>query len=192
MRWKQALCAVALVIFTATFATAQTTGQIIGTVADPQGAVLPGVTVTATSPQLQGERTAVTDSTGTFRIPSLPPGVYTVKVTLSGFQDLTQENVTVSLDKTANLGLKMQLAGVSASINVSAQSPVIDTTSAAGGVTVDQAMMQKLPVARNFYATAQFAPGVTSDAVGPTMLGSSGAENKYIIDGIDATGIATG
>src|SRR5690242_21575360 len=107
MRWKQAFCAVALVVSTATLAMAQTTGQIIGTVADPQGAVLPGVTVTATSPQLQGERTAVTDSTGTFRIPSLPPGNYTVKVTLSGFQDLTQENVTVSLDKTANLGLKM-------------------------------------------------------------------------------------
>src|SRR5262249_32933641 len=150
--WLAAL----LAVVTSSFASAQTTGQIIGTVADPQGAVLPGVTVSATSPQLQGERTGVTDSTGTFRIPSLPPGTYTVKVTLSGFQDLSQENVTVSLDKTATLNMKMQLAGVSQSVNVTAQVPVIDTTSAAGGVTVDQAMLQKLPVARNFYATAQF------------------------------------
>lgn len=192
MRWKQLLCAVAIVAFAASAAFAQTTGSVLGTVTDPQGAVLPGVTVTATSPQLQGDRTAVTDSTGTFRIPSLPPGTYSIKVTLSGFHDLSQENVTVSLDKTATINVKMQLAGVNATVDVTAAPPVIDTTSAAGGVTVDQAMMQKLPVARNFYATAQFAPGVTSDAVGPTMMGSSGAENKYIIDGIDATGIQTG
>jgi Carboxypeptidase regulatory-like domain/TonB dependent receptor len=192
MRWKHLLCAVATVAFATSPAFAQTTGSVIGTVTDPQGAVLPGVTVSATSPQLQGDRTAVTDSTGTFRIPSLPPGTYKVKVTLSGFQDATQENVTVSLDKTSSVNVKMQLAGVNATVDVTAQSPTIDTTSAAGGVTVDQAMMQKLPVARNFYATAQFAPGVTSDAVGPTMMGSSGAENKYIIDGIDATGIQTG
>jgi hypothetical protein len=192
MRWNQLVLAALLAIFSTSFAYAQMTGQIIGTVADQQGAVLPGVTVTATSPQLQGERTAVTDSTGTFRIPSLPPGTYAVKVSLSGFQDLKQENVTVSLDKTASLNMKMQLAGMTTSVEVTAQSPVIDTTSAAGGVTVDQAMMQRLPVARNFYGTARFAPGVTTDAVGPTMLGSSGAENKYIIDGIDATGIQTG
>jgi hypothetical protein len=192
MKWKHLSLAALLALVTSSFASAQTTGQIIGTVADQQGAVLPGVTVTATSPQLQGDRTAVTDSTGTFRVPSLPPGTYTVKVSLAGFQDLKQENVTVSLDKTATLNMKMQLAGVATSVEVTALSPVIDTTSAAGGVTVDQAMLQKLPVARNFYATAQFAPGVTSDAVGPTVMGSSGAENKYIIDGIDATGIQTG
>ncbi len=193
MRWKQLLCAVAIVAFATSAAFAQTTGSVIGTVTDPQGAVLPGVTVSATSPQLQGDRTAVTDSTGTFRIPSLPPGTYKVKVTLSGFQDATQENVTVSLDKTAALAIKMQLAGVNTTVEVTGQSPVIDTTSAAGGMTVDQAMIQKLPTQRNMYTMAsQFTPGVTTDAVGPTVLGSSGAENKYIIDGIDATGIQTG
>src|SRR5215472_18547047 len=153
MRWKHLWCAAALLVLSASFGFAQTTGQILGTVVDPQGAVLPGVVVTATSPQLQGDRTAVTDSTGTFRIPSLPPGTYTVKATLSGFQDMTQENVTVSLDKTASLNVKMLLAGVTANVEVSAQSPVIDTTSAAGGVTVDQTMIQRLPVARNFYGT---------------------------------------
>jgi hypothetical protein len=193
MTSKQLCCMVAAFLALSTgLAFAQTTGQIIGTVADQQGAVLPGVTVTATSPQLQGERTAVTDSTGTFRLPSLAPGNYTLKLSLSGFQDLTQENVTVSLDRNVALNLKMGLAGVSTAIEVKAAPPVIDTTSAAGGVTVDQTMLQKLPTARNLYATARFAPGVTTDAVGPTMLGSSGAENKYIIDGIDATGIDRG
>ena len=80
----------------------------------------------------------------------------------------------------------MQLAGVKADINVTAQSPVIDTTSAAAGVTVDQAMMQP-PVARNLYATAQ-KPGVTSDAVGRRCSGRR-ERRTSIIDGIDATGI---
>src|SRR4051794_9301830 len=171
---------------------AQTTGQVIGTVVDAQGGVLPGVTVTATSPQLQGTRTATTDATGTFRFPTLPPGAYTIKTTLSGFQDAAQENVTVSLDRSATVNLKMQVAGVSQTVNVMGASPVVDTQSAAGGVTIDQAMMNQLPVARSFYNLARIAPGVTNDNVGSTVLGSSGAENKYIIDGVDSTGIMAG
>jgi hypothetical protein len=171
---------------------AQTTGQVIGTVVDAQGGVLPGVTVSAMSPQLQGTRTAVTDSTGTFRFPTLPPGTYVIKATLSGFADAAQENVMVSLDKSASLNLKMQVAGVSQTVNVMASSPVVDTQSAAGGVTIDQAMMTQLPVQRSFYNLARIAPGVTNDNVGATMLGSTGAENKYIIDGVDSTGIMAG
>ena len=181
-----------LVAFATTSAFAQTTGQVIGTVVDAQGGVLPGVTVSAMSPQLQGIRTTVTDGTGTFRFPTLPPGTYAIKANLSGFQDASQENVTVSLDKSVALNLKMQVAGVSQSVTVIGASPVVDTQSSAGGVSVDQSMMNMLPSARNLYGTAHFAPGVTTDTVGATMLGSSGAENKYIIDGIDATGIAAG
>ena len=184
--------AAAVVTLAAASAFAQTTGQILGTIVDAQGGALPGVTVSATSPSLQGTRTAVTDSTGTFRFPTLTPGTYAIKANLSGFQDATQENITVSLDRSVALSLKMQVAGVSQTVNVIGTSPVVDTTSAAGGVTVDQSMMTMLPNARNFYGAAHFAPGVTTDAVGATMLGSSGAENKYIIDGIDATGIAAG
>jgi len=185
-----ALCAALVVLATPAFA--QTTGQIIGTIVDAQGGVLPGVTVSATSPQLQGTRTAVTDSTGTFRFPTLPPGTYSVKANLAGFQDIAQENITVSLDKSVTLNMKMQVAGVSQTVDVIGTSPVVDTQSAAGGVTVDQAMMTMLPVQRNLYATARFAPGVTTDREGATVLGSSGAENKYIIDGIDSTGIMAG
>src|SRR5947209_13680279 len=94
-------------------AMAQTTGQIVGTVIDAQGGVLPGVTVTATSPQLQGARTSVTDSGGQFRFPTVPPGIYTSKAELSGFQPGQQENVTVTLDQTVTLNLKLQIAGIS-------------------------------------------------------------------------------
>src|SRR5947207_15355005 len=120
-----------LVSLATTPAFAQTTGQILGTVVDAQGGVLPGVTVTATSPQLQGTRTAVTDGSGTFRFPTLPPGTYSIKANLSGFQDAAQENITVSLDKSVALSLKMQVAGVSQTVNVMGTSPVVDTQSAA-------------------------------------------------------------
>src|ERR1017187_6912796 len=174
------LCATvaALVGLTTTPSFAQTTGSIFGTIVDAQGGVMPGVTVSASSPQLQGTRTAITDSTGTFRFPTLPPGTYSLKGALSGFQPVTQDNVVVSLDRAVTLNLKMGVAGISQTVTVSATAPVVDITSSSGGVAVDRAMMEQLPLARNLYSTAQFAPGVTTDATGPTMLGSSGAENK--------------
>src|SRR6185369_4370998 len=85
---------VTVVALAATSVLAQTTGQVIGTVVDAQGGVLPVVTVTASSPQLEGTRTALTDGTGTFRFPTLPPGTYYIKANLAGFQDAGQENVT--------------------------------------------------------------------------------------------------
>src|SRR5476651_1067393 len=81
--------AVAMFLALSTSVFAQTTGQIIGTIVDAQGGVLPGVTVSATSPQLQGTRTAVTDGSGTFRFPTLTPGTYSIKAELSGFQPAT-------------------------------------------------------------------------------------------------------
>jgi hypothetical protein len=182
----------AFAVMTPAVAFAQTTGAILGTIVDAQGGALPGVTVSATSPALQGTRTAVTDGTGTFRFPTLTPGTYSIKAELSGFQPATQENISVSLDRSVSLSLKMAVAGISQTVNVMGTSPVVDTTSSSGGATVDQAMMTMLPIARNLYATAHFAAGVTTDAVGATMLGSSGAENKYVIDGVDATGIMAG
>ena len=81
------VCAtVAAFVALATPAFAQTTGQVIGSIVDAQGGVLPGVTVSATSPQLQGMRTAVTDSSGTFRFPTLPPGTYTVTLKAGGVE----------------------------------------------------------------------------------------------------------
>src|SRR5262252_9959581 len=82
--------ALVLVMTMAMLATplfAQTTGRIVGTIEDAQGAVLPGVTVTVTSPQLKGANTQVTDANGQFRFPTLPPGAYHVKAELAGFKD---------------------------------------------------------------------------------------------------------
>ena len=201
MKWNnlklaaRAVCAcatvAALVMLATTSASAQTTGRVVGTIEDAQGAVLPGVTVTVTSPQLQGANTAVTDTNGQFRFPALPPGAYHVKAELSGFKPV-ESDVRVALDQTITLPLKMQIAGLSETIQVLGASPVIDTTSAVGGLNAGQEMFAQLPVRRDFYSISRIAPGVTQDTYGAAVSGSTSAENQYIIDGLNTTGVEVG
>ena len=173
-------------------AFAQTTARLVGTVVDAQGAVLPGVTISVTSPQLQGTSTAVTDSNGQFRFPSLPPGTYHVKADLSGFKPSEESNVRIALDSTVTLAMKLSLAGVAETVNVMASPPVVDTTGAVGGVNVGQEIFDQLAVRRDLYDLTRLAPGVTKDTFGPAVYGSTSAENSYIIDGLNTTGVDTG
>jgi hypothetical protein len=186
------LLAAALLLVPVTGAYAQTSGRIVGQVLDAQGAALPGATVTVTSPNLQGIQTQVTDSQGNFRFPSLPPGRYTVKVDLNSFKTLEQKDVEVGLDRTVTLPLTLQLAGVSESVTVTGVSSTIDTTSTVTGVNAGEDLFNRIPVRRDFYDVTRVAPGVTTDTVGPSIGGSSGAENQYIIDGLNTTGVELG
>ncbi len=173
-------------------AFAQTTGRLVGTIVDAQGAVLPGVTVTVTSPNLQGANTQISDATGQFRFPSLPPGTYVVKAELAGFKPVEQTDVRIAIDQTVTLPLKMALAGVTETVNVLGSSPVVDTTTSTSGVSVGQDMLENLAVRRDIYAMTRFAPGVTQDTYGPSVYGSTSAENSYIIEGLNTTGVNTG
>jgi hypothetical protein len=171
---------------------AQTTGRIEGKVVDTTGGALPGVTVTVSSPALQGVRTTVTDSTGAYRFPTLPPGKYSVKAELSGMKATEQGDVVVGIDRTAMVALTMAVGNVSETVTVTGTSPVIDTASTTTGLNADAEFFNRLPSRRDFYAVAQFAPGVSSDNTGTTFAGSTGAENSYIIEGLNTTGVQTG
>ena len=92
---RRCLLSVVLLLAVAAPAAAQTTGSIVGRVTDEGGGVLPGATVEAKSPALQGSRTAVTDSTGAYRLELLPPGEYTVSFTLQGFATESHPAVAV-------------------------------------------------------------------------------------------------
>src|SRR6185503_6826747 len=186
------LVAAALLLVPATGAQAQTTGRILGQVVDAQGAALPGATVTVSSPNLQGVQTQVTDGEGNYRFLSLPPGRYTVKVELASFKPAEQANVDVGLDRTATVPFTMQLASVSESVTVTAVSSTIDTTSTVTGVNANADLFERIPLRRDFYAVARVAPGTTEDAVGTVVYGSTGAENQYIIDGLNTTGVEVG
>ena len=172
-------------------ALAQTTGRIFGQIVDPQGAVVPGVTVTVTSPALQGAQTQVTDTEGRFRFPSLPPGRYSLKAELTGFKPIERENIDVGLDRTVELPpLTMAVGGVAETIQVT--SPVIDVASTTIGINARAEVFNRLPIQRDIYSIARLAPGATDDGVGPAVLGSTGAENQYIIEGLNTTGMERG
>lgn len=187
-----ALLVAACVFVPATAVSAQTTGRIVGQISDAQGAVLPGVTVTVSSPALQGTQVQVTDAQGNYRFLSLPPGRYSLKAELSSFKTAEQPNVEVGLDRTVTLDMKMQLASLTETVQVQAQTPVVDVSTTTTGVNVTPELFNRLPVRRDFYGLTTMAPGVTSDAVGPIMYGSSSAENQYIIDGLNTTGVELG
>ena len=118
-------------LLTGSIALAQTTGVIRGQVKDATGGVLPGVSVDAKSPSLQGVKTTTTAGDGTYRIPLLPPGDYTVSFMLAGFGKV-EKTTTIQLDKTVVVDATMALA-TTASVTVTGEAPVIDATSSATG-----------------------------------------------------------
>jgi len=170
---------------------AQTTGTIEGTISDEKGQSLPGVTVEANSASLQGTKVAVSDSGGHFRLVFLPPGTYTVRVTLQGFATQEQTDVNVGLGRTVTLQVSMRSA-FKEEVVVSGMSPTIDVRSTEVGTNVDSKVFMNLPVQRNFASVLLVAPGTNQDAVGVTVYGSSGSENGYFIDGINTTGVERG
>ncbi|HYN21443.1 MAG TPA: TonB-dependent receptor [Thermoanaerobaculia bacterium] len=178
-------------------AFSQTTGSIQGRATDAEGGVLPGVTVEARSPALQGARTAVTDETGHYRLTLLPPGTYTVNFTLEGFGTESRE-LPVSLDQDSTLNVELTPA-LSEEITVTSEVPVVDTTSTTLGTNLDARAIQSLPTDRNYASLVQITPGVSSDANPEntsqstiTVYGSTGAENVYYIDGVNTTGAEYG
>ena len=111
---------------------------------------------------------------------------------LASFKTVEQSNVEVGLDRTVTLPFTMQLAGVSEAVTVTAVSSTIDTTSTVTGVNAGADLFERIPLRRDFYAVARVAPGTTEDNVGTVVYGSTGAENQYIIDGLNTTGVEVG
>ena len=190
--------AVVLFLFAAPL-LAQTTGGLVGKIADANGASLPGVTVEVKSPALQGARTTNSQADGTYRLALLPPGEYEATFRLEGLAPVARRNVTVSLGKDTTLDVVMKPAAVSAEIVVSANAPVLDTTSTTLGTNLNTRSIETLPSGRNYASVVQVTPGVSSDA-NPgnanqstiSVYGSSGAENSFFIDGVNTTNVEYG
>ena len=174
-------------------ALAQTTGSIDGVIVDENGAVLPGVTVEATSAALQGNKVAVSDNGGKFRLPLLPPGTYSLKFMLAGFATTEQPGVTVGLGKVVNLSVQMRSA-FTEEVVVSGSAPTIDIRSSELGTNFTADSYAKLPVARNYASVINTSAGTqdTDSANCPNCIsvyGSTGSENAYYIDGVNTTGV---
>ena len=190
--------AVAIFAF-ATPASAQVyTGRIDMTVADSTGAVLPGVTV-----ELSGaaNRTAVSDANGEVRFLNLPPGTYTVTAKLQGFNDYTNANVAIAAGQSVPLRVTMGVAGMAEGVEVTAETPVIDTKKMTTSTNVTNEQLQEIPSSRDPWVVLQTVPGIIVDRVnvggaesgqqsGYQAKGSAGGDNTWNIDGIAITDMA--
>ena len=139
---------------------ASSTGTIQGRVADAQGAVLPGVTVTATSPALIQPQTTVTSETGNYRFPAVPPGTYTVTFELGGFTTLKRDGIAIALGFTAQVNADLALATLQETVTVSGVSPIIDTSATRVQQNFKMDQMQSLPNGRDMWALLAVTPSV--------------------------------
>jgi hypothetical protein len=152
------------------------TGSIIGQVKDGSGGVVPGVTVTATSPALQVPQvTAVTDAQGDYRLTPLPIGSYTITYELQGFRTLRFENVQLTAGFVARLDQALELGTLEDAITVSGAAPVVDVTSAAVRTTLVGEAMMLLPSSQSgTLALLAQVPGVRQNLdVGGTAIGGT-------------------
>ena len=189
------LCLLICVLFAAPVAGQEQRGSIEGTVKDSSGAVLPGVTVEAKSPAMVGVQTAVTDSSGAYRFPSLPPGRYEVTASLQGFSPAKASGVQLELGQVLKIELSLTVGGVAENVQVKAETPLIDVKQNAAGADVQSAIIDRIPKVRDFTALATSAPGIDNESgrnYGIQIDGSSGADNRYIVDGVDTTNLSRG
>jgi len=175
------------------------TGSILVKATDDQGAVIPGVTVTISSPVLvTGSQTGVTDAGGVYRFVSLPPAsAYTVKMELSGFQTQVRQGVVVSAGQTTPIDVGMKVGSVSESVTVTGQSPVVDTTSANVNIHIDSKILETTPSGRDIWSLIEYkAPGIvmaTPDVGGNqgglqrglSARGTSNAQNTQMLNGVN-------
>jgi hypothetical protein len=191
-----AMIAVSTFALMATSAAAQqTTGNIQGRITDAQKAAVPGVTVTAKSASTGFTRSEVSDSEGVYRLNALPVGTYDVHAELAGFSPYDAKNIVVNVSSTVDLNVDLKLAGVAESVQVTAESPLIQTSNSSVGGVVDTSKIESLPLnGRQFANLAATIPGVglgfhsdptKSSQYSPQIAGGNGRNLNYQIDGGD-------
>ena len=168
-------------------------GAIQGTVRDAQGGILPGATVEARSARNAGVSTSVTDASGVFRFPALPPGAYEFTATLSGFEPAKSQGV-VSLGQTFKVDLALRIGGITETVQVVGDAPLIDVKANAATATVGRDTMDNIPKGHGFLSVLTQIPGTNNEARGGGLMidGASGSENRFLVDGVDRTNARTG
>jgi hypothetical protein len=157
--------AVAICLSTLTARAQINPGHLTGIVKDAQGAVLPGVTVTATSPALLGTQSVTSEAGGEYRFPSLPAGSYTLTFELSGFQTQKRENIVLATGQTLNIDTTLQLASLSETITVSGQAPIVDKQATSVGYVQTTAQLTGVPTSTDLWGALAQTPGVRMQGV---------------------------
>jgi hypothetical protein len=148
--------------------------SITGTVRDPSGAVLPGVSVEASSPALiEKVRTATTDNAGLYRIVDLRPGIYSLKFTLPGFNTVQRDGIEVAGSATYTIPIELKVGDLEETVTVTGESPVVDVQNTRRETVIAATVLEALPTTRAYGAVLNAMAGLTVDnnglAATPTM-----------------------
>jgi hypothetical protein len=179
------LCAFLLVYSSIALSQSKETGAIIGTVNDEEGAPLPGVSVTVSSPNIMGDRTTVTDANGRFRFPALRPGAYSVKAELPGFNTVVRTDIRLHTTIRLITDFTMAITTIEEEVTVIAESPTVDVkTSETASVTLTDELLRAMPTSQFVTGIVNLAPGVSGDVA----YGASDSTGiSYQVDGVDVS-----
>jgi hypothetical protein len=198
---KKACLVLAVCFFVPTLLTAQGTGgRILGRIADPTGAVLSGVKVTATNDATGVGQESLSNDSGDFVFPNVPVGTYSVSFDLKGFKKGVRHGIALDVNQIITLNMTMQLGQNQEVVDVTGEAPLVDTTSTQLGAVVNNRSVNELPLnARDTYQFLQLQPGVQSqlgssggtfygsdDAGAVSVNGGRGRANNFSVNGGDA------
>jgi hypothetical protein len=175
-------------------ATASAQATIAGTVRDTSGAVLPGVTVEASSPALiEKVRSAVTDGNGQYQVVALRPGAYVVTFTLPGFSTVRREGLALTAATVATINAELRIGGLEETITVSGEAPIVDVQSTSRNQTLSSDVLSAVPATRGYNALVFLVPSVTGGSnqvdLSPLMRifyshGGRANEGRVQVDGL--------
>jgi len=184
-----------LVCLASAHSVAWAQATIAGAVRDSSGAILPGVTVEAASPELiEKVRTTVTDGAGRYRIENLRPGSYTVTFTLPGFATVRRDGLIVGGSGVIAVDADLRVGGVQETITVTGETPVVDVQSTRREITLDNETMRSLPSVRSYSYLLTTVPGLQTNNnnvnTGPVFAifpihGGRGVESRLTVDGLN-------
>ncbi|HSC27410.1 MAG TPA: TonB-dependent receptor [Vicinamibacterales bacterium] len=185
------LVSAACLVLAAPAAGQQGTAEIRGRVVDQQRAVLPGVSIVVTNQDTGQFREAVTNADGTFFLTAIRPGRYEIVAELSGFKRFTRGNIIAEVGKTTTIPIQLQVGGIEETLTVTAESPLVDTTSKEVGGNIDARELIELPsINRNFVGFVGLLPGIvpsiSNESFGSDSISVNGQDaryNNYLLDG---------
>lgn len=196
---KKCILMIGLIFGPVCTASGQTTqGEIVGTVRDPQGSSVPGVSVSVTNAGTGLTRTSTTADNGSFRFPALPTGVYELTAEKAGFAKLVVKDIQVSVDEVRTVDVNMAIAAQSSTVTVEGAALLVNTESQHLGDVINEMQVTALPLnGRNFAQLALLNAGVAAFGGGGGQQGGEGgisgyssngqrsSSNNFMVDGID-------
>ena len=173
-------------------------GDFEGTVRDSTGGVLPGATLVLTNVETGVERTSVTNEVGRYRIPAVPAGSYTLKVSLDGFATMQRAGLSLEVGQVLRVDITLPPAGVTQEVTVTADAPIVEQGRTQTGAVVSRTEIENLPSnGRDFLSFSTQVAGVTGQQMsgqgsGISFNGQRARSNNVSLDGVDANGALNG